>query len=159
MSLIRQRSPHTHKTLDLIENLIPVSEELTIDSDKIQRDWQRFTRREMGVEEFRKLSVCLEEFLGAACTNANKVKDDMHAVMLLQDYQDLTGQILRKVINTVQDAEDKLVGVIRTASDDTVKTEESSNIEAEGPQINSEGKPNVMTDQDDVDDLPSNLGF
>ncbi|EMR11867.1 chemotaxis response - phosphatase CheZ [Methylophaga lonarensis MPL] len=32
-------------------------------------------------------------------------------------------------------------------------------IKAEGPQINAKDNPNVMNNQDDVDDLLSSLGF
>ena len=32
-------------------------------------------------------------------------------------------------------------------------------LKAEGPQINAKNKPNVVNNQDDVDDLLSSLGF
>ena len=157
--VITKTEESAHRTMDIIENLLPISDELEKVSDTMKQDWQRFTRREMDVEEFRKLSTRLEEFFGTACNNASRIKKDLNELMLSQDYQDLTGQIIRKVIKLVTDVEDKLVNVIRHARSDTETECVDNNIEAEGPQIDGENKPNVISGQDEVDDLLSSLGF
>ena len=59
----------------------------------------------------------------------------------------------------VTDVEDKLVNVIRRGRSDTDTERGDKKIEAEGPQIDGENDPNVMSDQDEVDDLLSSLGF
>jgi len=157
--VITKTEESAHKTLDIIDNLLPISEELWHESSAMYQDWQRFKRREMNVDEFRELSASLEKFLGCACTHAEKIKHDLNDAMVAQDYQDLTGQIIRKVITLVQEVEDKLVGVIRNASADSKKTvSRLMSITAEGPQIHTDA-PNVMTGQDDVDALLSSLGF
>ncbi len=157
--VITKTEESAHHTMDIIENLLPISDELESVSDTMKQDWQRFTRREMDVAEFRKLSTRLEEFFGTACNNASRIKKDLNELMLSQDYQDLTGQIIRKVIKVVTDVEDKLVNVIRHAKSDTETESVDKNIEAEGPQIDGENNPNVISGQDEVDDLLSSLGF
>lgn len=161
--VITKTEESAHKTLDIIDNLLPISEELLNESNTMQKDWQRFKRREMNVEEFRELSTELEAFLGTACSHAAKIKSDLNDLMVAQDYQDITGQIIRKVITLVQEVEEKLVGVIRNASIESAKGTDTGtrlkSIEAEGPQINAEGDSNIMSGQDDVDDLLSSLGF
>lgn len=159
--VITKTEESAHKTLDIIDNLLPIATELSDESDAMKKDWQRFKRREMKVEEFRELSVELEAFLGTACTHAGKIKSDLNDVMVAQDYQDITGQIIRKVITLVQEVEDKLVSVIRnaTAESGVVAGSKLKSISAEGPQIKGENDPNVMSGQDDVDDLLSSLGF
>ena len=158
--VIKKTEESAHKTLDIIDNLVPISEELAHESNMMRADWQRFKRREMKVEEFRELSAELEVFLGTACSHAEKIKSDLKDVMVAQDYQDITGQIIWKVINLVQEVEDKLVGVIRNASADTGKVSNRlKTVAAEGPQINTHDEPDIMSGQDDVDELLSSLGF
>lgn len=161
--VITKTEESAHRTLDIIDNLLPISEDLLNESNTMQKDWQRFTRREMNVEEFRELSTELDAFLGTACSHAAKIKSDLNDLMVTQDYQDITGQIIRKVITLVQEVEEKLVGVIRNASFESAKESDTDaklkSIEAEGPQINAEADPNIMSGQDDVDDLLSSLGF
>lgn len=165
--VIKKTEESANRTLDIVEGLLPISNQMAEDSENMQKDWQRFTRREMDVEEFRKLSLRIEKYFGTACDNAARVKQDLNDVMLAQDFQDITGQIIRQVINLVQEVEDKLVSVIRKAKGESQnegfdvkkKNEKSGSAKAEGPQINAENNPDVMSAQDDVDDLLSSLGF
>lgn len=165
--VIKKTEESANRTLDIVEGLLPISNQMKEESENMQKDWQRFTKREMDAEEFRKLSVRIEKYFGAACDNAARVKQDLNDVMLAQDFQDITGQIIRQVINLVQEVEDKLVSVIRNAKgvprndefDVKQRNEKSGSAKAEGPQINAENNPDVMSAQDDVDDLLSSLGF
>ncbi len=114
----------------------------------------------MSVEDFRALSSRLEEYFDKVSNGSIKLKGDLAELMVAQDYQDLTGQIIRKVIVLVQEVEDKLVGVIRDAKPVSNDSKASGKkVVAEGPQINSAENPEVMSGQDDVDDLLSSLGF
>lgn len=159
--VITKTEESAHRTLDIVDKLLPLSEELEKRSDNMRSDWQRFVRREMDVEEFRKLSAQIEEFLDQVCTDSSKIKDDISEVMLAQDYQDITGQVIRQVISLVQEVESSLVNVIRNVGSDTGSKDKNAakDIAAEGPQINKEDNPNVMSGQDEVDDLLSSLGF
>jgi chemotaxis protein CheZ len=92
----------------------------------------------------------------------------MHALMtdvlMAQDFQDLTGQVIRKVIDLVREVEDSLINMLTafgvTESEQkekaTLKTGENL---VEGPIVNTEDRDDVVADQDDVDDLLSSLGF
>ena len=83
---------------------------------------------------------------------------------MAQDFQDLTGQIIRRVITLVQDVEDNLVGIIRITGQ-RIKTpskaeEAEQRIKAEGPAVPGLVDVKQMVGgQDDVDDLLSSLGF
>ena len=81
--------------------------------------------------------------------------------MMAQDFQDLTGQIIRQVIGLVQDLEENLVKLIKKSGRvaQTTTDDKPKSVAAEGPQINQEDNPEVMSGQDDVDDLLSSLGF
>ena len=159
--VITKTEESAHRTLDIIENVLPLSEDLEKRADTMRGDWQRFVRREMDVEEFRKLSTQIEAFLNQVCDDSTRIKQDLSEVMLAQDYQDITGQVIRQVISLVQEVEASLVNVIRHVGNEGATQENNpmKDILAEGPQINKEDNPNVMSGQDDVDDLLSSLGF
>ncbi len=78
---------------------------------------------------------------------------DFVEIMLAQEFQDITGQILKKVISLVSDMEAQLVSLVRIFG---VKGEKQTE-EMAGPQIKE--AENVLSGQDDVDDLLSDLGF
>ena len=89
----------------------------------------------------------------------------MHAslseVLMAQDYQDLTGQIIRKVITLVQNVEQKLVKLVRITGNklDDSKGATDDKKELSGPAIPGLDQGDQVTNQDDVDDLLSSLGF
>ncbi|MBI3771245.1 MAG: protein phosphatase CheZ [Gammaproteobacteria bacterium] len=149
------------RTLTSIEKLQPLTDELGSRSNALQKEWDRFQRRDMQVEEFRKLSKELETYFQWLGENVPAIQGNISDIMMAQDFQDLTGQIIKRVINLVQEVEGSLVELIRITGSQIVKPVETSNerdITAQGPAVPGIDK-GVVKGQDDVDDLLSSLGF
>jgi len=155
-----------NKTLSVVENTLPCSEKLEKTAISLKEKWDRFKQRDMEVEEFRGLSDEIDEFLEWTSINAVVIHKGLSEVMMAQDFQDLTGQIIKRVITLVQEVEDSLVGLVRITgrkSMDTMDGKEKKpekDIEAVGPQVPGlKRESEVVNGQDDVDDLLSSLGF
>lgn len=91
-----------------------------------------------------------------------KNHDDLITVLTAQDYQDLTGQIILKIIKILKDLELKLVNVIRTFGMKVEKhkkkiSQQQEKDELYGPAY--KGKEGALHSQDDVDDLLAEFGF
>ncbi|KKK46424.1 hypothetical protein LCGC14_3163930, partial [marine sediment metagenome] len=123
--------------------------------------WHRFRNKEMNADEFRLLVKEIEEYLPTVKVHADQVYSNLSEMMLAQGFQDITGQVIRQVINLVEEVEDNLVQLVKVAGKPQASTPKKviDPIKAEGPQINAENNPNVVNNQDDVDDLLSSLGF
>lgn len=158
--VIEKTEDSANRTLDIAEKLLVGSGDLAEEAANMKSEWKRFSRREMSVEEFRALSLRLEEFLEKIGGDAENFRKDISDLMMAQDFQDLTGQIIKQVIDLVQEVEVKLVNVIRSADQkSTPVVKPVKDIKAEGPQVNKVDDANVVNNQDDVDDLLSSLGF
>ncbi len=130
-------------------------------------------RREMSAEEFRDLARRVEQFLGQSQHNADQLSAKMNDILLAQDYQDLTGQVIKKVTALVADVENSLLKLVLMASHvdrfagihhdrEQLRSEQAQQKEpsrGEGPQIHADKREDVVSGQDDVDDLLSSLGF
>ena len=159
------------KTMDKVEASAPIATNISNESQALRSEWSRLKRREMDAEEFRKLYYRMDEFLERIGGGAEELSQNLQEIILEQGYQDLTGQVLKKVIGLVSDVESELVNLVRiagqvediagfnSAADNSngPSTEKSS--EGEGPQINAEKRDDVVSSQDEVDDLLSSLGF
>lgn len=149
------------RTLTSIEKLQPLTDELGLRSHALQKEWDRFRRRDMQVDEFRKMSKELEAYFQWLGENVPAIQGNISDIMMAQDFQDLTGQIIKRVINLVQEVEGSLVELIRITGSQIVKPVETSNerdITTQGPAVPGLDK-GVVKGQDDVDDLLSSLGF
>lgn len=77
---------------------------------------------------------------------------------MAQDFQDLTGQVIKKVVTLAQELESQLMGALIEVIPGERRTE-SVNSLLNGPVINAEGRGDVVVDQQQVDDLLDTLGF
>lgn len=157
------------RTMDRVEASAPIAMNLGQEARNLREEWSRLKRREMTAEEFRELYGRMDEFLDQMGSGAEQLSTNLQEIILEQGYQDLTGQVLRKVIGLVTDVEAELVNLMRIAGQveevtgltppDKESPKKADNSKAEGPQIHAHKRKDVVSGQDDVDDLLSSLGF
>ena len=87
----------------------------------------------------------------------NQTSEDLITILTAQDYQDLTGQIIQKIIVLLKNLESNLVNVIRTFGVRLDGRQEDVGEELYGPA--HEGRVSAMHSQDDVDSLLAEFGF
>jgi chemotaxis protein CheZ len=79
-------------------------------------------------------------------------------IMMAQDFHDLTGQVVAKVVTLANDLEDSLVKLLVQVVPADVREKVDPNV-LNGPVVNPEGRTDVVTNQGEVDDLLASLGF
>jgi len=79
-------------------------------------------------------------------------------IMMAQDFHDLTGQVIARVVNLAATIEDQLLNLLLQSAPGG-KPGDDQAYELNGPVINPEGRSDVVTDQQQVDDLLASLGF
>lgn len=161
------------KTMDMVDEAAPIAMNLGQEASSLRNEWARLKRREMNAEEFRQLYERMDGFLGQMVTGTDQLNQNLQNIVLEQGFQDLTGQVLKRVIGLINDVEKDLVSLVRIAGQveevaglaDNPEQDEHDQavmsrrkIEAEGPQINK-ARADVVSGQDEVDDLLSSLGF
>ncbi|WP_353229682.1 protein phosphatase CheZ [Pseudomonas qingdaonensis] len=162
-----------NRTMDLVEASTPVLNDLSAEAASLSGDWQRFMRREVDAPEFRELVKRVDSFLTHSAEGNRKVAGHLNDILLAQDYQDLTGQVIKRVTALVTEVESNLLKLVLMASQvdrfagiehdhDQLRAEkdqEKHPTRGEGPQIHADKREDVVSGQDDVDDLLSSLGF
>lgn len=148
-----------HRTLTAVEESLPLCEELESRSIVLQDDWKRFKQRDMDLDEFKQLAQRLDTFFDSNSGDAGKIKEYLTNVLMAQDFQDLTSQIIKKVIKLVEEVESNLVEIIKlTGAKDTGANRQKKQDELAGPVVPGVNEAEI-NNQDDVDDLLSSLGF
>lgn len=151
------------KTLDAVESALPVAEQLRERGSALIEQWRQFRHREMSAQQFRDFCRELDIFLPAVAVGANTLNGYLAAVVMAQDFQDLTGQIIRRVIMLVQDLEISLVDLVRLSGPVMVKPDASSKAgkvaSRAGPVVPGVDHGDSVQGQDEVDALLSSLGF
>ncbi len=78
-------------------------------------------------------------------------------IMLAQDFHDLTGQVIRKVVALAQNIEEQLVKLLLESAPRGFACAQHERLD--GPVVNTAGRDDVVNDQAGVDDLLASLGF
>ena len=157
--VIEQTDEAANTTLSIVEKFIPICETLDKDSNELAIEWNRFVSKEMNADDFRDLTKRIKKYIDDNKSSYTDIKSGINEIILAQGFQDITGQIIRKVIALVQDVEEKLIRVIKITGAGAVDSRPAEKDELEGPQVPSLKSNDAVNGQDEVDDLLSSLGF
>jgi len=152
-----------NQTMEVIEHLTPISQELSDQANELSNKWDRFLAKDMPFEEFKNMSQEITVQFAQTKERVASVQTGLTDILMAQGFQDITGQIIRRVIDLVQEMEHSMVELVRL-SGGKMKAGVASVVtepELPGPVVPGvDDKANdVATSQDDVDDLLSSLGF
>lgn len=161
--VIERTEEAANKTMDKVEHCNQLADVIAKDSQDLLKEWQKLYRRELSPGDFRKLCKRIESHLEKNKNSADELNSELSGVLLAQDYQDLTGQVIRQVITLVHDVEESMVNVIKMFGNleryQAAKGASSKKEGVEGPIVDKDKRDDVVSGQDEVDDLLSSLGF
>lgn len=136
----------------------PIQDELMARSEAMSKRWDKMFANQLSVDEFKLLAADTRTYFAEAPPKLKVTNEQLIEIMLAQDFQDLTGQVIKKVVEVVQGMETQLLGVLIEAMPEQRKAEAPEGL-LNGPVINSGRRSDVVTDQTQVDDLLESLGF
>ncbi|MCL2876178.1 MAG: protein phosphatase CheZ [Betaproteobacteria bacterium] len=136
----------------------PLVEKIQEESGALHTRWGSLFDNRLSVEEFKALATETRTFLGLAVEGCRTVDTQLFEIIMAQDFQDLTGQVIKKVLEMAQGIESQLLSILIEAAPEDAFPEKAGSL-LNGPVINGEGRDDVVTDQGQVDDLLASLGF
>lgn len=136
----------------------PIQERLGANAESLQVKWDRLYANELSVDEFKSLAAETRDFIGGVADGSRQTNAQLMEIMMAQDFQDLTGQVIKKVVDMAQTLESQLLQVLLEITPNEKRTDAHTGL-MNGPVINSEGRDDVVTSQEQVDDLLESLGF
>jgi chemotaxis protein CheZ len=150
------------KVLNAVDRARTVQEDLTQKAVSLRTRWQAVSayasKGDRATPASRQLvdeTCAFFEGVGGQADMTNAILTD---IMMAQDFHDLTGQVIRKVVTLAQTLEEQLLKLLI----ETTPPEQRKKVEPEvlqGPVVNPEGRTDVVANQEQVDDLLASLGF
>ena len=146
------------RALTATEIAQPIQEQMEKDANGLAKQWQRVFDNQLGVDEFKQLAVQTRDFLKEVPKQTKATNAQLMEIMMAQDFQDLTGQVIKKVVAMAQRMEHDMLQLLIAATPEPKKSEVDASL-LNGPVINPEGRADVVSTQQQVDDLLDSLGF
>ena len=147
------------KVLNATDTATPALESLNQSAQNLENRWEKLFANQLDALALRQLSLDTRQFLKEELPQKNAVLHaQLNEIMMAQDFQDLTGQVIKKIIEVAQELESNLMRVLLQVVPESKKTQEMNNM-LQGPVISAEGRTDVVVNQEQVDDLLDSLGF
>lgn len=146
------------KVLDATDAASPLQDGIDSSAVALTQSWQSLLDSGEGSAEWRAMAEKTIASLAASRVAAAATRGHLMDIMMAQDFQDLTGQVIKRITGIAQNLEKQLVQVLVDFAPAEVKREFDNGL-LNGPQINPEGNQEVVADQGQVDDLLDSLGF
>lgn len=148
------------RTLNAVELAQPIQSDIEQQAETLDKRWAAWFEKPVELADARSLVLDTRAFLSEVPGQARATNSHLLDIMMAQDFQDLTGQVIKKMMDMIRTLEQELLQVLidNVPSERRVEVQQPSTL-MNGPQVNPEGKPDVVSDQAQVDDLLASLGF
>ena len=146
------------RVLNATEAAQPVAERIGDVSHQLAEQWDLLFQKKLDVQQFKDLVTQTHAHLHETPKQTKEMNAYLVDIMMAQDFQDLTGQVIKKIIQLTQEMEQQLLALLLENAPAVVRAEINSGL-LNGPVVNAAGRSDVVTSQDQVDDLLESLGF
>lgn len=136
----------------------PVQDKLESGATELSHRWKALFDRKLGIEEFKGLVQDTRAYLDEVPSQTGITNAQLMEIMMAQNFQDLTGQVIKKIMDVVHTMEQQLIQLLVENIPAAKRSELDGNL-LNGPQISIEGRTDLVTNQSQVDDLLEGLGF
>lgn len=159
------------RALNAIDRAQPIQEDLGARAEALGRRWEAWFESPLDLDKAKSLVLDTREYLATVPQMTQDTSRELMEIMMAQDFQDLTGQVIKRMMDVIRDVEFELLQVLLDNVPDSSGRGElqrrTDELKAEsrrdapllnGPQVRGD-EPEVMSSQDQVDDLLAELGF
>jgi chemotaxis protein CheZ len=155
--VIKMTEQAAERVLNAIDTAKPIQDKLALDAGALSQRWETLFAAQPEVEEFKSLVAETREFLREVPDQTQATDSQLTEIMMAQDFQDLTGQVIKKITGVVQEVESQLLALLLDNAAPAIRHEAAGLLN--GPVIDGVGRTDVVNNQQQADDLLASLGF
>jgi chemotaxis protein CheZ len=149
-----------NKVLNTLDEGMPAQDVLSKQAKDMENRWGDLFDGKLSLDEFKALAGDSRQFAQAVSVATEAEKARLLDIMMAQDFQDITGQLIKKVVIITKTVENELAQLLRdNAPPEKLEKLAQKQQAAPAPLMQGPSVPDVALDQNNVDDLLAELGF
>ena len=147
------------KTGAAAERVLNSVDQAKAEHEKIARETRAIAQSIIADPVKAVASGSVMNFVGDVEASTARIDQHLTDIMMAQDFHDLTGQVVAKVVKLAGDLEDSLVKLLlQVAPADQIAHRVDPDT-LHGPVVDASKRTDVVANQGEVDDLLASLGF
>ncbi|QKJ87511.1 chemotaxis protein CheZ [Paramixta manurensis] len=157
--VVQMTAQAAERALNCVEAAQPRQAQLENGAKALQSRWDAWFEQPVELSDARQLVSDTRGYLAAVPQHTAFTNTQLLEIMMAQDFQDLTGQVIKRMMDVIQEIERQLLMVLlENMPEANARQKNESASLLNGPQVNA-AAPGVLANQDQVDDLLDSLGF
>lgn len=156
--IVQMTEQAASRVLNATDIAQPLQTRIQSEAVRLRADWDKVFANQVSPDEFKALAYQTRQFLTETEQGCQVTGEQLLEIMMAQDFQDLTGQVIKRVVDLAKTLESELLSLlIEVAPPEKLQVRDEGLLN--GPVIDSRGRDDVVTSQEQVDDLLDSLGF
>lgn len=157
--VVGKTSQAADRALTSVEVARPLQEGLSENASALSARWDAWFEAPQPLDEARELVKATRGFLSEVPEVTQQTNRQLTEIMMAQDFQDLTGQVLQSLMHVIETVEKELISVlVENMNERDIDAQTSDAHLKNGPQIDTTAE-GIVASQEQVDDLLESLGF
>jgi chemotaxis protein CheZ len=148
-----------NKVLNTLDEGMPAQDKLSKQALDMSSRWDALFAGKLSLDEFKALAGDSRSFAQAVSSATEAEKARLLEIMMAQDFQDITGQLIKKVVTITKTVENELAQLLRDNAPPETRAKLAEKEAAPVQLMQGPSVPEAAMDQDNVDDLLADLGF
>lgn len=150
-----------NKVLNTLDEGMPAQDLLQKQAKDMETRWADLFEGKLSLDEFKALAGDSRQFAALVNEATEAERARLLEIMMAQDFQDITGQLIKKVVKITQTVESELAQLLRDNAPPDIKEKLAKKEQpaAPAPLMQGPSVPEAALNQDNVDDLLADLGF
>ncbi|WP_297196996.1 protein phosphatase CheZ [uncultured Pluralibacter sp.] len=157
--VVQMTASAADRALNSVELSQPHQASLEQGAKGLSERWDGWFDSPLELADARELVVDTRRYLAEVPTHTAATSAQLLEIMMAQDFQDLTGQVIKRMLDVIQEIERQLLMVLlENMPEQPPRQAPSGGSLLNGPQVDA-SRAGVVASQDQVDDLLDSLGF
>lgn len=148
-----------NKVLNTLDDGMPAQDKLSKQASEMETRWADLFSGKLSLDEFKALAGDSRQFAATVLEATEAEKARLLEIMMAQDFQDITGQLIKKVVAITKTVENELAQLLRDNAPPETRAKLAEKEAAPAQLMSGPSMPSAALDQDNVDDLLADLGF
>ncbi|MFE8153165.1 protein phosphatase CheZ [Brenneria goodwinii] len=157
--VVQMTAQAAERALSCVEAAQPRQNQLEADAKSLKSRWDQWFENPIELADARELVTDTRKYLEGVPEQTAFTNAQLLEIMMAQDFQDLTGQVIKRMMDVIQEIEKQLLMVLlENMPEKTAAPKRANDGLLNGPQVDKSAA-GVVSNQDQVDDLLDSLGF
>nr|WP_121573679.1 protein phosphatase CheZ [Brenneria alni] len=157
--VVQMTAQAAERALSCVEAAQPRQNQLEADAKSLKDRWDQWFENPIELADARELVTDTRSYLEDVPQHTSFTNAQLLEIMMAQDFQDLTGQVIKRMMDVIQEIEKQLLMVLlENMPEKPASAKRANDGLLNGPQVDKSAA-GVVSNQDQVDDLLDSLGF